>query len=162
MTNHIQKYQRFLLLHGALILLMGFVLGFGFLFFLAGEIALWPIPGKIDYQMPGTYDAWRMAHMECITNGIMLWVLAALLPALSSIFKSLRWIAYMAAIISWTIVVASSIDPFFPEARGLTFNADTNAASDVAFFLFYPGVMLSFVLVIAIIIAILRSEPIED
>ena len=162
MTNQIHKYQRFLLLHGALVLLMGFILGFAFLFFLTGEISLWPIPGKIDYQLPGTYDAWRMAHMECITNGIMLWVLAALLPALSSIFKSLKWLAYMAAVISWTIVLASSIDPLFPEARGLLFNSETNGANDIAFFLFYPGVALSFVLVIAIIVAILKSPKIED
>ena len=132
------------------------------MFFLTGEISLWPIPGKIDYQLPGTYDAWRMAHMECITNGIMLWVLAALLPALSSIFKSLKWLAYMAAVISWTIVLASSIDPLFPEARGLLFNTETNGANDIAFFLFYPGVALSFVLVIAIIVAILKSPKIED
>lgn len=92
----------------------------------------------------------------------MLWVLAALLPALSSIFKSLKWLAYMAAVISWTIVLASSIDPLFPEARGLLFNTETNGANDIAFFLFYPGVALSFVLVIAIIVAILKSPKIED
>ena len=39
--------QRLLFGHGALILLFGFVIGFGFLFFLLGEFALWPIQGKI-------------------------------------------------------------------------------------------------------------------
>ena len=64
MQNDVGRAQRLLLGHGALVLLVGFVVGFGFLFFLIGEIRLWPIPGVIEYQLPGTYDAWRMAHME--------------------------------------------------------------------------------------------------
>lgn len=55
--NSLLRCQRLLVGNGALVLLIGFAIGFGFLFFLTGEIALWPIPGRIDYQMPGTYDA---------------------------------------------------------------------------------------------------------
>ena len=54
MENELQKAQRLLLGHGALVLLVGFIIGFGFLFFLIGEIRLWPIPGSIEYQMPGS------------------------------------------------------------------------------------------------------------
>ena len=73
----IRKSQRLLVGHGALVLLFAFVIGFGFVFFLICDIRLWPIPWVIDYQMPGTYDAWRMAHMEGITNGFGLWSLVA-------------------------------------------------------------------------------------
>lgn len=41
------RCQRPLAGHGALVLLPGFVLGFGFLFFLIGKVELWPIPGSI-------------------------------------------------------------------------------------------------------------------
>ena len=47
--NSLLRCHRLLVGHGALVLLVGFVIGFGFLFFLTGEIALWPIPGQIDY-----------------------------------------------------------------------------------------------------------------
>ena len=70
--NSLLRCQRLLVGHGALVLLFGFVVGFGFLFFLIGHVALWPIPGRIDYQLPGTYDAWRMAHMEGVVNGLAL------------------------------------------------------------------------------------------
>lgn len=160
-TSEITSYQRFLILQGAIILLIGFVIGFGFLFFLMGEISLWPIPGRIDYQMPGTYDAWRMAHMEAITNGIMLWVIAGLLPALSTLFTKIKWLVVIPTIIAWTIVLASAIDPLFDDARGLMMKEWSNIANTSAFLLFYPGVMLSFVLVIAVIVAIYKKKK-ED
>jgi hypothetical protein len=102
----IRKSQRLLVGHGALVLLSAFVIGFGFLFFLIGEISLWPIPGSIDYQLPGTYDAWRMAHMEGITNGFGLWLLAAVLPLLDLSAKTSRRIAIGMIITSLTNDIA--------------------------------------------------------
>jgi len=104
--DEIRKSQRLLVGHGALVLLMAFVIGFGFLFFLIGEISLWPIPGSIGYQFSGTYDAWRMAHMEGITNGFGLWLLAAVLPLLDLSAKTSRRIAIGMIITAWTIVIA--------------------------------------------------------
>jgi magnesium-transporting ATPase (P-type) len=156
--NEVKKSQRLLIGHGALVLLFGFVMGFGFLFFLIGEISLWPIPGKIDYQMPGTYDAWRMAHMEGITNGLMLWIVAAALPVLAEFVKRIYWVAVTMVVVAWTIVLASAIDPFFPQARGLSFTPQSNFASDVAFFLFYIGIVAVCVVVVIVAFKALRSS----
>ncbi|MEX1667039.1 hypothetical protein [Zhongshania arctica] len=153
MNNDILKHQRFLVIHGTLLLLAAFIIGFGFLFFITGEISLWPIPGKIVYQMPGTYDAWRMAHMEGIVNALLLWLIAALLPVFSSFIKNVKWLVIISPIISWSIVIGASFDPLFPEARGLVFDASTNMMNDISFFVFYPGVVLCFVLVIGILVA---------
>ena len=43
-TSETKGIQRMLIGHGALLLFVAGVLGFGFLFFLMGRIALWPIP----------------------------------------------------------------------------------------------------------------------
>ena len=147
MKSELQTAQRLLLGHGALVLLVGFIVGFGFLFFLIGEISLWPIPGKIEYQMPGTYDAWRMAHTEGIANGLMLWILAAVLPALQSFVEKIYRVAIGMVVVAWTIVVASALDPLFPDARGLAFTPESNFANDVAFFLFYVGIVIACVVV---------------
>ena len=133
------RCQRLLVGHGALVLLLGFVIGFGFLFFLLGEISLWPIPGGIDYQMPGTYDAWRMAHMEGVVNGLALWLVALVLPLVpvSDVLRGrLTWGMILAA---WTIVVASAIDPLFPQARGLSMGG--TVPNTIAFLLFYVGIV---------------------
>jgi len=157
MKTELQKAQRILLGHGALVLLVGFIVGFGFLFFLIGEIRLWPIPGVIKYQLPGTYDAWRMAHMEGIANGLMLWILAAALPALQSFVEKIYRVAVAMVVVAWTIVVASLIDPLFPGARGLAFTPESNFANDVAFFLFYAGIGLAFVVVTTVAVKAFRD-----
>lgn len=151
--HDIQKSQRLLVGHGALVLLVAFVIGFGFLFFLVGDIRLWPIPGSIDYQMPGTYDAWRMAHMEGIINGFGLWLLAAVLPLLNLSAKASRLIATGMIITAWTIVIASCFDPLFPDARGLALTSESNLLNDVAFLLFVIGIGI----VIAIMIKVAKQ-----
>jgi len=147
--SELKRAQKLLLGHGALVLLVGFVAGFGFLFFLIGEITVWPLP-SIQYQLPGTYDAWRMAHMEGIANGMVLWLLAAILPALQHSIKNLYRLAMGMVWVAWPIVIASQLDPLFENARGLAFTPESNWISDIAFFLFYLGIVVAFVVVITI------------
>jgi uncharacterized membrane protein YhaH (DUF805 family) len=148
------RCQQLLVGHGALVLLWGFVVGFGFLFFLLGEITLWPIPGSVAYQMPGTYDAWRMAHLEGILNGFGLWIVALVLPLVPLESRGRRRLTYAMIVVAWTIVVASTVDPLFPNGRGLKIVA--NVPNTVAFFLFYVGIVLVFAVVIAIALKTLR------
>ncbi len=133
------RSQRLLFGHGALILLFGFVTGFGFLFFLLGEFALWPIPGKIEIQLPGTYDAWRMAHMEGVINGFGLWLFGLVLPLVPVSGRMRTRLTWGAIVSAWTIVLAAAIDPLFPDARGLAFGG--NAANTIAFLFFYVGIL---------------------
>ena len=138
-VDEVKRLQRLLIGHGGLLLFIAGVLGFGFLFFLMGRIALWPIPWEIEYQLPGTYDAWRMAHMEGITNGLLLWLTAAVLPMMPFHTKRKKWLTYAMLVITWTIVIASSLDPIFPNSRGLEFGGPIT--NQMAFFLFYVGVL---------------------
>ena len=151
--DEITRSQRLLVGHGALVLTYAFIIGFGFLFFLIGNISLWPIPGAIDYQMPGTYDAWRMAHMEGITNGFGLWLMAAVLPLLNFSAKTSRRIAIGMIITAWTIVIASTFDPLFPDSRGLSLTDETTLTNDIAFLLFVVGIAI----VVAIMLKIAHA-----
>ncbi len=157
--DDIKKSQRLLVGHGALVLLYAFIVGFGFLFFLIGDIRLWPIPWVIDYQMPGTYDAWRMAHMEGITNGFGLWLMAAVLPLLNFSAKTSRRLAIGMIITAWTIVIASTIDPLFPNARGIALTSESNLMNDIAFLLFVVGIGIVVVIMIKVAShCLLKSE----
>ncbi|ULQ47955.1 hypothetical protein JN531_006600 [Flagellatimonas centrodinii] len=131
--------RRLLIGHGALMILVGGVIGFGFLFFLMGEISLWPFPGRVDYQLPGSYDAWRMAHMEAIVNGAILWILAAVLQHLPFGVVGVRRAVHGMLVVAWSIVVASVFDPLFPDSRGLA--ASDSLTNNIAFGLFYIGVV---------------------
>ena len=150
------RLQRMLIGHGALLLFVAGALGFGFLFFLIGKIALWPIPWEIDYQLPGTYDAWRMAHMEGIANGLLLWLTAAVLPLIPFGSKGKKRLAYAMLVITWTIVLASSLDPLFPNSRGLEFGGPLT--NHLAFFLFYVGVLGAMIVPAVIAWRCLRPE----
>ena len=90
--------------------------------------------------------------MEGITNGFGLWLLAAVLPLLNLSPRSSRLIAIGMIITAWTIVIASTFDPLFPEARGLALDPDSNLMNDIAFLLFVIGI----VIVIAIMIKIAK------
>ena len=150
------KMKRQLIGHGALLIFVGGAIGFGFLFFLIGKIALWPIPGEISYQLPGTYDGWRMAHLEGIINGALLWLAAAVLPLIPISLKGQTRVGYSMIIIGWTFVIASLLDPLYANSRGLEFGgAMTNT---IAFLLFYVGVVLVMVIMAVIAYKALRPE----
>jgi hypothetical protein len=131
--------QRTLVVHGGLVLMLGFVAGFGFLFHLLGAIELWPIPGRIDYQLPGSYKAWRMSHLEGVMNGLMLWLVAAALPVFRLPGKSAKRVTVALLITAWTFPVASLFDAFFDDSRGLRFAGPVTNL--VPFFLFYVGII---------------------
>lgn len=131
--------QRTLIVHGGLVLMLGFVAGFGFLFYLLGAVELWPIPGSIDYQLPGSVKAWRMSHLEGVMNGLMLWLAAAALPVFRLPGTSARRVTYALLVTAWTFPVASLFDAFFDDSRGLRF--DGPVTNLIPFFLFYIGII---------------------
>ncbi|MEM7287430.1 MAG: hypothetical protein AAF480_13855 [Actinomycetota bacterium] len=150
-------YQRKLLGHGSLVLLWGFIVGFGFLFWLiengldggmAGHAELWPIPGEVDLGIPGTYDAWRMAHMEGVVNGFALWITALIVPILPFGAVGVKRSSQTMMVVAWTIVIASTLDPLFDDSRGLRMGL--NVTNTLAFLLFYVGVLAVCVLVVVI------------
>jgi len=133
-------YQRRLVGHGGLVLLWGCLVGFPFVFFLIGEVKLWPIPGSLDVQLPGTYDGWRMAHLEGILNGFALWIAAFVLPLIPVPPRRASQLSWAFIVVAWTFVIASLMDPLFEGSRGLHFGGPVT--NTIAFLLFYVGVLL--------------------
>jgi hypothetical protein len=59
------RHRRRLAFHGAMAILLGLLAGFPFAFVVLG-------------QMAGDVRAWRMAHLEGVMNGLLLWAVAGL------------------------------------------------------------------------------------
>jgi hypothetical protein len=153
----LRPIQRMLFRHGGLVMLLGFAAGFGFLFFLIGSIELWPIPGKIAHQLPGSEKAWRMTHLEGVINGLLLWLLAAVLPAMDLTIRQARRIAQALIVTAWTFPIASLFDALFPGSRGLKFGGPVTNL--IPFFLFYIGIIALVWAVVSIVAAHWRSQP---
>lgn len=77
----IATFQRRMIGHGALILLVAMVAGFGLLVSLLGGIELWP--GTITpLALGGDGEAWRRAHLGGLLNGLLLLGFALAVPVL--------------------------------------------------------------------------------
>ena len=117
MTDHLQSRM---IGHGALVFMLGLLAGFPFAFVIVGKVALWPIPGAIDWQPAGDVRAWHMAHLEGILNGLTLFGVAAILPRLRLGETGLKIVAWGLIVTAWGNIVASIIGPMFG-GRGLAF-----------------------------------------
>jgi hypothetical protein len=155
--SEFRPIKRQLILHGGFVMLFGFAAGFAFVFFILGSIELWPIPGRIDYQLPGSDKAWRMTHLEGVLNGLMLWLLAAILPTFELSAKLTRRVAHALIVTAWTFPVASLFDALFKDSRGLRFAQPIS--NIIPFFLFYVGIITLIWAVIAVIVATWRQRP---
>lgn len=136
----LRPLRRLLIGHGALLIFTGGVIGFGFLFHLLGNIQLWPIPGVLDVQLPGSTKAWRMSHLEALLNGAIIWLIAALLPHLPFSVTGLRRMTWGIVVTGWTLVAGSLCDALFPDSCGL--KAGGALTNSLAFGLFYVGIVI--------------------
>lgn len=145
------RHQALMIAHGTLVLLIGLIAGYGFLFKLIGEITLWPIPGHWQIELPADERAWRAAHIGNVTNGLMCLGIGVAL-------HRLRLSAGMEKFVTWGVIAAIWGNVGFyvfaalgATGRGLTFGANRFGGGDplsvVAFLVGYPG---AFVLPVAV------------
>lgn len=67
-----EKKRVLLVLNGAALLLTSVLIGWLYFFFTLGAIDLWPFVTDIPVEIGGDRRAWNMAHLEAITNGLIL------------------------------------------------------------------------------------------
>lgn len=133
--------------NGALVFIVGLLAGFPFAFVILGKVVLWPIPGALDWQMPGDLRGWHMAHLEGILNGLTLFAVAAILPRLRLGETALRVVAWGLVITAWGNIAASVIGPIFG-GRGLEFGGSvTNSLMYLLFVLAIGTVIVAIALV---------------
>jgi len=70
-----ERGRALLFLNGVLLFCFAAFVGWHWFFALLGEIVLWPVIPPIDVALPADHRAWRMVHMESITQGLMLMAL---------------------------------------------------------------------------------------
>lgn len=88
--------QRRLAFHGAAVILLGLLAGFPYAMVVTGDLA-------------GTERAWRMAHLEGVTNGLLIFGVAALLPALRLADGGRRALAACLVFTAYANTIASVI-----------------------------------------------------
>jgi len=153
-----ERLQALLFLNGLGLIVAAVVVGWAWFFQLLGEIVLWPIPGSIDVQIPGDARAWRMAHMEGITQGLLLMALAFGGRFMLHGERGHRWLFRSALITAWLFALPAMLHPLFG-TRGLAFGGGPfkpGLANDALYLLGWPPVVCVHVMLALAIVGVLR------
>lgn len=115
-----EKYRSLLILNGIGLLISSALSGWLHFFQLLGEIDLWPVLNHIEATVPGEPRAWIMAHLEGITNGLLLMAIGAVAPYLKLGQRQFTWLFYSSLIFGWLFTLPAIANAWFG-TRGLAF-----------------------------------------
>jgi hypothetical protein len=115
-----ERERQILIVNGAALLLGSIAVGWVFFFFLLKAAVLWPIPGSIPLDIPGDERGWRMAHMEGLTQGLLLIAIGAVGGRLRLSPRQSRVLLWSSLVTGWLFFLPSAFGPM-AGVRGLAF-----------------------------------------
>lgn len=138
-----ERQRQVLIVNGIGLLIGAIAVGWVFFFFLLKEVVLWPIPGSLPVAIPGDERGWRMAHMEGLTNGLMLLGIAAIGGRLRLSVRHARWLVWSSLVTAWLFFLPAAFGPMVG-ARGLAFGGGPfggGIANDIMYVCGWPPVL---------------------
>ena len=132
-----KNLQRTMIGHGALVFLVGLLTGVPFVLYLTGDFPFGDLL-SFEINIPGDVRGWRMAHMEGILNGMLVILIASVIPVLEMPAKSQKLVGWAVIVAAWGNMIASVLGPLFG-VRGLYFGG--GAANAVVNLLFSVAVI---------------------
>ena len=136
-------YKSLLVLNGIGLLISSALSGWLHFFQLLGEIDLWPVLNHIDAKVPGEPRAWIMAHLEGITNGLLLMVIACISPYLVLSARQFKWLFYTSLTFGWLFTLPAIANAWFG-TRGLAFGGGPfgdSLANNVIYLFGWPPIL---------------------
>ena len=138
-----ERMRAFLLLNGVGLLTLAVLIGWVWFFALIGRIVLWPLPVDVPVSIPDDGRAWRMAHMEGITQGLMLMALGLGGRFMLLTARQFTWFFWSALVTAWLFTVPTIFNALFG-TRGLAFGGGpfkASVANDVIYLFGWPPVI---------------------
>lgn len=148
-----------LMLNGGGLLCLAVVVGWIWFFATLGRVVLWPLPIDIPVAIPGDARAWRMAHMEGITHGLLLIGLAAGGRFLLLTERQFRWLLGSALTSAWLFTVPAVLNALF-ETRGLAMGGGPfgpSLANDLIYLAGWPPVVAVHVALALLVLGAVRK-----
>lgn len=138
-----ERMRAALFLNGTGLIALALVLGWFWFFALLGRIVLWPLPIDIVVSIPDDGRAWRMAHMEAITQGLLLMAFAfgGRYMRLSS--RQFTWFFWSALVTGWLFTLGAAANALCG-TRGLAFGGGpfkAGLANDLIYLAGWPPVV---------------------
>ena len=138
-----ERQRTLLVLNGVGLLISAALSGWLHFFQLLGEITLFPIIDSIEATVPGESRAWVMAHLEGITNGLLLMAIAAITPFLTLTTRQFSWLFYTSLIFAWLFTLPAIANAWFG-TRGLAYGGGPfgdSLANNVIYLFGWPPIV---------------------
>ncbi|MEM8496661.1 MAG: hypothetical protein AAF542_01480 [Pseudomonadota bacterium] len=137
------QHQSLLVLNGVGLLISSAFSGWLHFFQLLGEIDLWPVINHVEGQIPGEARAWVMAHLEGITNGLLLIAIACSSSFLRLSLTQFQWLFYTSITFGWLFTLPAIANAWFG-TRGLAFGGGPfgdSLANNVIYLFGWPAIV---------------------
>ncbi len=138
-----ERQRTLLILNGTGLLIMVIVSGWLYIFMLLEGIRLFPFIEYIEADIPGDRRAWNMAHMEAITNGLLLFATALIAPYIKLSPRLTNTLFWTSVIYAWLFTLPAIANAIFG-TRGLAFNGgpfEGGLANNLIFLSGWPPVI---------------------
>lgn len=117
----------------------------GWIWFVAllHAIVLWPLPIDIPLTIPDDGRAWRMAHMEGITQGLLLMAIGLGGQFMRLSPKQYVWLFWTSIITGWLFTVPTIFNALFG-TRGLAFGGGPfkgGVANNIIYLVGWPPII---------------------
>jgi hypothetical protein len=153
------RLRALLLLNGVGLLLFSVFVGWQWFVALLGQLVVWPILPPVAVDMPGDARAWRMVHMEAISNGLLLmaWGLGGAFIRLTPQWH--RVFFWSALTTAWLFTVPAYFNAIFG-TRGLAMGGGPfkgGLANDIIFLFGWPPLIAVHITLILALIGLVRT-----
>lgn len=115
------RMKALLYLNGIGLFILALLIGWTWFFALLGHIVLWPVPIDVPVSIPDDGRAWRMAHMEGITQGLLLMALGLGGQFMRLSKRQFSWLFWTAIVSAWLFTIPTIFNALFG-TRGLSFD----------------------------------------
>ncbi|MFT5655921.1 MAG: hypothetical protein ACI9XU_001646 [Arenicella sp.] len=136
-----ERQRALLVLNGIAVVGAGiFLAGWLYFFMLLEGIRLFPFIEFIQADVPGDRRAWNMAHLEGITNGLLLMATAMIAPYIKLNSRLTKILFWTSLIYAWMFTLPAIANALF-ETRGLAYGGgpfEGGLANDLIFLSGWP------------------------
>lgn len=138
-----ERMRAALLLNGTGLIALALLIGWVWFFGLLGRVVLWPLPLDIPFSIPDDGRAWRMAHMEGITQGLLLMGFAFGGQYMRLSRRQFDWFFWSSLVTAWLFTLGAAANALCG-TRGLAFGGGPfkpGLANDVIYLAGWPPVL---------------------
>ena len=129
--------------NGVGLMVLAVVIGWIWMFALLHKIVLWPLPFDIPVSIPDDGRAWRMAHVEAITEGLLLMAIGLGGQFMRLSRAQFTWLFWSSLVTGWLFSVPPIFNALFG-TRGLAFGGGPfkdGVANNVIYLFGWPPVV---------------------